>query len=118
MTIPTAASVKKNIDQTLSDTLSKAKFDQWTKRWNLKSQAYMDSSKINYFSMPLIDLNEFLGESPSAARFYIGLDSTKNNTYIPHIILVGTSANGDPRLNAPFHIYDVTTVCPPVCGHN
>lgn len=97
------------------DSISKATFTEWTQRWDAKGKAYLDTSALDYFRMPIIDFKEFLGEKPSGSRLYIGLDSV-GKEYIPHIMLVSTGAKGEPRLDMPDHIWDVTRVCPPDCG--
>jgi hypothetical protein len=116
-TITPEVSLEKKNPPALVDTITKKQFDAWTKRWAKKSKDYMGKNSLEYFSMPVIDMSEFLGENPIGSRFYIGLDSTSSGL-APHVILVGTDGQGNPRIDEPYHIYDVTKACPPDCGEN
>lgn len=100
-----------------TDTISLATFESWRGAWESNGQAFTETTLIKYFTMPLVDLTEVIGEAPSESRFYLGLDTTKTPNE-PHLLLVGVDANGNDMLDyaAGQYVYDVTAPCPPKCG--
>lgn len=96
----------------LQDTISLDTFNVWTARWQADAAYYMNNDSLKYFSMPKLDLKEFLKEQQSGVRFYLGMDATVT----PHIILVGTDGNGNISVGPNNHIFDVSTPCPTACG--
>jgi len=113
------------IELTQKDTLSPNKYREWKDRWERKGAAYTNNKLTKYFTMPLIDLNQFLTQNNhSAARYVLGLDSVqttaKNIIYTPHLMLVGVDATGASMVPpyAAGEIYDVTRPCPDACGLN
>jgi len=101
----------------ITDTISLAKFMTWTNAWIQYGQAYTATTLTKYYTMPVIDLTEVLGETPAAARFHQGLD-TSVTPNVPHLLLVGVDTSGNDMLNysAGQYVYDVTHPCPPKCG--
>ncbi len=101
-----------------TDTISVAKFNSWVGAWISNGREYTDSVLLRYFTMPLVDLTQVLGETPSSSRFYFGLDTTGSSP-VPHLLLVGVDSLGkdmiDPNKNQ--FIYDVTRPCPAFCGN-
>ena len=98
------------------DTISPAIFTDWKNRWNRRSRSYMANNAIDYFTLPINDLSSIIGENPNTVRFYIGMDSTGINGFIPKLMLVGTDGQGNPKISKGGHIYDLSTVCPVSCG--
>jgi hypothetical protein len=111
-----ASSHSPEYEKMLKDTLALGKFQEWTSRWNRTSKAYMDSTGLRYFSMPIIDMKEFVGEKAKGARFYIGMDSTSQIKLQPHIILASTDGKGKLLYDDKNKIFDVSNSCPPFCG--
>jgi hypothetical protein len=111
---PTSSIAKENQSIVLQDTLSLAQFNDYTKRWARNFRAYMATDSIRYFTMPTIDLKEYVKETHTNTRFYIGMDA--NN--IPHLLLTGTDGHGGIGSSNGNHIYDVTTACPRSCNDN
>jgi Tfp pilus assembly protein PilX len=109
--------VKADTTNSAQDTISLAKFNKWTNAWVQGGQAYTATTLTRYYTMPVIDLAEVLGETPAAARFYQGLD-TSVTPNVPHLLLVGVDANGNDMLDysAGQYVYDVSHPCPPKCG--
>ncbi len=109
--------VKADTTNSAQDTISLAKFNTWTNAWVQGGQAYTATTLTRYYTMPVIDLAEVLGETPAAARFYQGLD-TSVTPNVPHLLLVGVDASGNDMLDysAGQYVYDVTHPCPPKCG--
>jgi Tfp pilus assembly protein PilX len=101
----------------VTDTISLATFNTWTNAWVQYGQAYTATTLIRYYTMPIVDLTEVLGEEPSASRFYQGLD-TSSTPYTAHLLLVGVDANGNDMLDYSQgqYVYDVSHPCPPKCG--
>jgi len=102
------------------DTISLNKFYTWTNNWKNDGKAFINSQPkfLKYFTMPLVDLQQVLGESPDSARFHLGLrmDTIPN---IPHLIVVGVDENGNDMLNYSKgqYAYDVSLPCPPACNN-
>lgn len=100
------------------DTIDLATYNSWIEGWKVKGQGFTDTMLLEYFTMPLIDLEEFVTHSESAARFVLGMD-TSAVPIEPHLMLVGVDSLNVPILpsirtpNAK--IYDVTTPCPKLC---
>ncbi len=111
------AEVKADTTNSTQDTISLAKFNTWTNAWVQGGQAYTATTLTRYYTMPVIDLSEVLGETPAAARFYQGLDVSVTPN-VPHLLLVGVDANGNDMLDysAGQYVYDVSRPCPPKCG--
>ena len=109
----------------LKDTISPATFNTWVTNWKTHGQSYTALTLTEYFTMPTVDLSEFLSfpgtgrDTVAAARFVLGLEFLPTDT-LPHIMLVGVNSAGvnmiDPSMNQ--YIYDVSLPCPHMCGKN
>lgn len=99
------------------NTISEATFNSWTKAWDKHQRDWLDTSKMTYFTMPLIDLKEVLGENISGSKFYLGLDSIGIGKFEGKLMLVGTNDKGEILVNSNdgYSIYDFTSLCPPFC---
>lgn len=101
------------------DTISLNKFNTWTTNWKDHGKDFIANEKdiLKYFTMPLIDVSQMLGETPDSARYYLGLrtDTVPN---VPHLLLVGVDSNGVNLLDYSKgqYAYDVTKPCPPACS--
>jgi hypothetical protein len=111
---------------TTEDTISLQKFQTWVGNWKTFGKDYMDTSLTTSFTMPLIDVEEFLENRDStsrdsvvAARFYLGMEVISPDNYYPHLLLVGVDSKGDSLTNEAYkqYIYDITKPCPQLCGH-
>jgi len=108
---------------TLQDTISVNKYDTWVSNWKNHGQSYIDNTLTEYFTMPMVDINEFKAfpgsgrDSVVSARFVLGLEVVGVDT-IPHLMLLGVNAAGQSLTDASKHqyIYDVTQPCPNACG--
>lgn len=97
------------------DTISVAQFELWTDNWKKSVGKNPVTKDILYFSMPVIDFSELLGEVPFSTRLYLGLDETvKPNK--PHILLIGVDSLGNNMIGENGNVYDVSQPCPPACG--
>lgn len=107
----------KKKEVTAMNTVTLATFANWTGAWEKQGQEYTDSILTLFFTMPVIDLEEVLGENIDSARYYLGLD-TSIVPHFPHLLLVGVDSTGGSMINptAGYNIYDVTMPCPPYCG--
>ena len=108
---------------TTEDTISLQKFQTWVDNWDSLGQSYTATTLTQYFTLPLIDIEEFIEnmettgrDSVVAARFYLGLDISSTPT--PHILLVGVNSLGDSLTNEADkqYIYDISKPCPNLCG--
>ena len=111
---------------TTEDTISLQKFQTWVGNWKTFGKDYMDTSLTTSFTMPLIDVEEFVENRDStsrdsvvAARFYLGLEVLSPNNYYAHLLLVGVNSKGDSLTTDSLkqYIYDVSKPCPQLCGH-
>ena len=93
------------------DTISPQTFQDWTTTWDSLGKAFSDTSLVQYFDMPVIDLKETLGEEPSKARFYNGLEDKGNGHYEAHLILTAVGRDGMDK----GQYFDITQPCPPIC---
>ena len=108
---------------TLRDTISYATYDLWKNNWKTYGQAFTANLLTEYFTMPLLDLNEFLSfpgtgrNTVVASRFVLGLEINGPDT-TQHLMLVGVGSDGASLTNAALqqYIYDVTAPCPTSCG--
>ena len=107
------------------DTITPNQYREWKDRWERKGAAYTNNKLTKYFTMPLIDLTEFMSNGNHvAARYVLGLDSTQttasNIIYTPHLMLVGVDNTGTSMVPpyAAGNVYDVTRPCPDACGIN
>lgn len=98
------------------DSISLQTFMDWKRNWTRYGQDYTADTLTRYFTMPIIDLKEVIGEQADSARFYLGLDTTVSPRY-PHIMLVGVDSTGKDLIdyNNGLYAYDVSSPCPPVC---
>ncbi|MDF1696822.1 MAG: hypothetical protein P1U56_13355, partial [Saprospiraceae bacterium] len=106
------------------DAIPLAQFQEWVHNWDSLGQTYTANTLTQYFTMPLVDMTEFVDhidttatDTVAAARFYLGLD-IRNNTMTPHVMLVGVNTEGDSLTDASMgqYIYDVTKPCPSMCN--
>lgn len=112
--------VKKTTKLTAKNTKTPLEYRTWKARWERTGKAYTAATLTEYFTMPLIDLEEFaLENNHVAARFVLGMDSTSTGL-TPHLLLVGVDSTGTSMIPpyAPGKIYDVTRPCPHACGMN
>ena len=93
------------------DLISRSQFNQWVKGWRDNDSAYIDTSRMTYFNVPIVDFEDMLGESADSVRAYIGLESLGSDNYAPHIMFVGM-VNGSPNFDI---IADYSHTCPPWC---
>lgn len=117
------SSAKYDYTAQLKDTISNAKFDLWVSNWKNHGLQYTEGTLTEYFTMPTLDLEEFLAhpgvgsDTIAAARFVLGLEIKTPDT-IPHLVLVGVNSSGgnmtDPTRGQ--YIYDVSKPCPTLCG--
>jgi len=107
------------------DTITKAQYDIWVANWKSHGAGYTNNTLTEYFTMPLIDITEFIqhpgagSDTVAAARFVLGLDIKTNPAdTIPHLVLVGVNSAGESMTDASRgqFIYDVTAPCPNSCG--
>jgi len=100
------------------NTITLAQYNLWKTSWEEKGQSYTSDTLLRYFTMPLIDLQEFATQSHAEARFYMGLDTTLV-PFEAHLMLVGVDSNGQTILpstrNPSAKIYDFTKPCPMFC---
>jgi len=108
---------------TLRDTISEQKYNTWKNNWKTYGQAFTNNLLTEYFTMPLIDLEEFLSlpgtgrDTIAASRFVLGLEIDGVDT-TQHLMLVGVNAAGQSMTDASKqqYVYDVTAPCPNSCG--
>ena len=107
------------------DTITPKQYREWKTRWERKGAVYTNNKLTKYFTMPLIDLTEFMSNGNHvASRYVLGLDSTQtsanNIIYTPHLMLVGVDNTGASMVPpyAAGNVYDVTRPCPDACGIN
>jgi len=93
------------------DTISQQTFLNWTTTWDSLGKAFTDTLLVQYFDMPVIDLKETLGENPSKARFYNGLEDKGKGHYEAHLILTAVGEDGKDK----GQYFDITQPCPPIC---
>jgi hypothetical protein len=103
----------------LEDTISTEKFNKWVAEWAKDGKKFSDTSLIQYFDLPLVDLQQVLGENAVSSRFFLGLekkakDGKGKDNYEPHLLLAGVDAEG----KVIDIYYDVSSPCPPICGGN
>ena len=100
------------------DTIDLATYNSWVEGWKVKGQGFTDTMLLEYFTMPLIDLQEFALEDKSEARFVLGMDTTLYPIEA-HLMLVGVDSLGHTILPSPrtpnAKIYDFTRPCPRYC---
>lgn len=99
------------------DTISEDKFNKWKNAWDRNQRAWMDTSKITYFNLPIVDLSEVVDENATGSRFYLGLEGNKGKGFGAKLMLVGTRQNGEDMIDYDngLYVYDFSTVCPPFC---
>jgi hypothetical protein len=111
---------------TTEDTISLQTFQTWVGNWETFGKGYTDTTLTTSFTMPLVDITEFLENRDStsrdsvvAARFYLGMEVLSPNNYYPHLLLVGVDSEGDSLTNDSLkqYIYDLSKPCPNLCGH-
>lgn len=107
----TSTEEPKNSVSVLQDTISEATFIEWTTNWDSLGGAFSDTLLVKYFDMPIIDLEETIGENPAEARYYMGLENLGGGHYEAHLILTGINSLG----NVIGSYFDVTKPCPPLC---
>ena len=108
---------------TLRDTISVNKYNLWKNNWNSYGKAFTANTLTEYFTMPLIDLEEFLyykgsgRDTIAASRFVLGLEIDGTDT-TQHIMLVGVDSDGKSMTDATKqqYVYDVSKPCPHLCG--
>ena len=103
------------------DTIDLATYNSWVDGWKVKGQGFTDTMLLEYFTMPLIDLQEFALEDKAEARFVLGMDTTLYPIEA-HLMLVGVDSSGQtilPSTRTPnAKIYDFTRPCPKFCMNN
>jgi len=109
----------------LKDTISESRYNTWVNNWSQNGKDYIQhqDTLLKYFTMPKIDLTEFLAhpgtgrDTTAAARFVLGMEISGTDT-IPHLMLVGANSAGQSMTDASKgqYIYDVTKPCPSSCG--
>lgn len=112
-----------DVQATLKDTISESTYNTWKTNWKTDGQAFTANTLTEYFTLPLIDINEFLEfpgtgrDSVVASRFVLGLEIDGTDT-TAHIMLVGVNAAGESLTNASLqqYVYDVSAPCPNSCG--
>lgn len=109
-----AAEVETETVSASSDTISRATFAEWKNNWDSLGRRFTDTLLIKYYDMPVIDLEQTLGENPAGARFYHGLKSLGNRKYEAHLVLTATNQRGEDVGS----YFDVTKPCPPSCGQS
>lgn len=99
------------------DTISLYKFNKWKTAWNTSGASYMNSTLTEYFTLPLVDLTELLGEDPAQSRFYLGLDESVTPN-VPHLMVVGVDSRGNDMIDyaSGQYVYDVSKPCPTDCN--
>lgn len=99
------------------DTISVDTFEVWVKNWKEHGKEWVDSNGLEYFNMPLVDLEELYGETGvDSSRFYLGLEM-KNGNYMPKLVLVGVDSTGKimTKTAQGQYLFDYTKACPPYC---
>lgn len=100
------------------DTISLATYNSWVEGWKVKGQGFTDTMLLEYFTMPIIDLQEFATHDNAEARFVLGMDTTLYPIEA-HLMLVGVDSLGQtilPSTRTPnAKIYDFTKPCPKYC---
>lgn len=100
----------------VKDTISEAKFNDWTNAWESNGTAFSATTLLEYFTMETVDLVEVLGENPTKVRYHLGLDTsvTPNEA---HLILVGVDAHEQDMLDYSKgqYAYDLVRPCPKHC---
>ncbi len=102
-----------------ADTISLNTFNTWTQNWERNAATWIGSNSLKGFNLPLIDLENVLGESPDSSRFYLGLESDGSGGFNAKLMIVGVKAGVDMIDYAKGqYVYDVSSACPPFCGGN
>jgi hypothetical protein len=102
-----------------TDTISLDSFNTWRNNWQRNRISWIANNRLEGFNLPLVDLENILGESPDSSRFYLGLESDGSGGFNAKIMVVGVKAGKDMIDYAKGHyVYDVSTACPPFCGGN
>lgn len=96
------------------NTVDRATYNSWVDGWKAKGKGYNDTSLIEYFTMPVVDLTEFGRHPSSTARFVLGMDTTVYPME-PHLMLVSTDSNKVAILPPAANVYDLSKPCPRVC---
>ena len=101
------------------DTISVNTFNTWKNNWDRNAATWMTNNSLKAFNLPLIDLENIVGESPDSSRFYLGLESDGSGGFTPKLMVVGVKEGKDmiDYANGQY-VYDVSTACPPFCGGN
>lgn len=110
---PVAEEVTPEATLAPKDTISPQTFLDWTNSWKVNGKGYIDTSLTLYHTMPVIDLEETIGETPVSARFYNGLEDLGGGHYKAHLILAGIDASGGVIGN----YFDISNPCPADCGN-
>lgn len=100
------------------DTISEKKFNKWKKAWEKDGGVFKDTSALfQYFTMPIVDLQEVLAENAVGTKFYFGLERLAKDKHEMKFMLVGTDSNGDDLIDyvKENYIYDFSRLCPYVC---
>ena len=116
----------------MEDTISDSTYNVWISNWDSLGKSYIanQDSILRYFTMPKIDLSEFLNsqgngrDTAAAARFDLGIELkldpiTQKLVPTPHLMLLGVDRFGKAMTDAKQmqFIYDVSKPCPNSCGH-
>lgn len=96
------------------DTISVATFNLWKDNWKKSVGKNQATKTIQYFTMPVVDFSEVVGEKPAKVRLYLGLDESVDPN-VPHLMAVGVDSSGNNMISGDDHVYDITQPCPPGC---
>ena len=112
------SSVEAQAVQNVHDTISVDTFNLWRERWSQHGANWLDTASLEAFTMPLIDLEELLGEAGVAeSRYYLGLEQQLGSGYEAKLMLVGVDSLGKDMIDYDRgeYIYDLSKACPPIC---
>lgn len=107
---------------TVKDTISLSTFNAWTSNWEANGKAWMDTAWMDTtiltaFTMPLVDLSQVFSEpGVGASRFYLGLKQVKNG-FRPKMVVVGVDSTNHDMIDYAKgeYVYDLSKSCPPYC---
>jgi hypothetical protein len=106
-------------------SLQKAK--KWAKEWRDDEASYNKYFECRAFTIPLIDLQEVIGEGAVSVRGYLGVKKTQvegENVFEEKLMFVGVDANGKDMISSKDGetldatsggIFDATEPCPDLC---
>jgi hypothetical protein len=115
----TAAAQSAETAQHIHDTISVDTFNLWREQWSMHGASWLDTASLEAFNMPLIDLEELLGEAGVAdSRYYLGLKQLAGSGYEAKLMLVGVDSLGRDMINYDRgeYVYDLSSPCPPTCN--